>query len=79
MERYGVNPTLVCMNMDRSVVLSQACSRHHKDLTADIKTIFTRDERTDKDGTVKKGHWCEICCKYVTVISTLPSLSIGGG
>ena len=44
--------------------LTQARSRRRKDLTADIKTIFTKTERTLEDGTVRVGHWCEIC-KYV--------------
>ena len=44
--------------------LTQARSRRRKDLTADIRTIFTKTERTLADGTVRVGHWCEIC-RYV--------------
>jgi hypothetical protein len=51
------------MDMDESI-LPQARHRRRKDLTADIDTIFTKDKRMCKDGTVKSGHWCDIC-KYM--------------
>jgi hypothetical protein len=41
--------------------LAQARSRHRKDLTADVRTVFAKDGRTLEDGTVRVGHWCEIC------------------
>ena len=36
--------------------LTQARSRRRKDLTADIRTVFTKDERMLEDGTVKVEH-----------------------
>jgi len=43
------------------LMLAQARTRHRKDLTADIKTLFTKAEREYENGTIRSGHWCEIC------------------
>jgi len=62
---------LFAWNMDRTLaLLSQARLHHRKDSTADIKTVFTKAELVREDGTVRSGHWCEIC-KYVLSYSPI--------
>jgi len=53
--------------------VSQANNRRSKaERTADVRTIFKRDDNcvNPDTGKIEKGHWCTICL-YVAVFSNL--------
>jgi hypothetical protein len=50
--------------MSGANLLMQAHNRssHGNDVRmADIRTVFTPEERMMPDNTIEKGHWCEVC------------------
>ncbi|KAJ8594703.1 hypothetical protein M405DRAFT_857875 [Rhizopogon salebrosus TDB-379] len=44
---------------DRPLPERRRSTRGNDACTADVRTVFTPDERMMPDGTLEKGHWCE--------------------
>ena len=61
-DRYRLNN--ICIPLPPNVYLQvkkSRSSRGNDSRTADVRTVFTPDERTLPDNTTEKGHWCEVC------------------